>query len=234
MNQYDELTEIHTLKKEDIGFVESTCIPFTARFSNPLLNTKEVRNRLESKNVSVCSESNDIKRISFRNETAMKLSCRFSTYQDDTYDAVKNSFYNQKEAELKLRKRMAKRRMVIPPKKKICSLSKKAATGKSINIPVELNADGDSKISNNVTECSSIKQNGIAIEGTSISSGGINQSAYRWKKVLTKRDLDNELDNYMSEIKLKEPYNQVAKATEESELEEFIQEVDESFLFEDM
>ncbi|GFY48210.1 hypothetical protein TNIN_344391 [Trichonephila inaurata madagascariensis] len=220
MKQYDESTEINIMKKEDIPFVESTCIPFTVRFSNPFGVTKRTRHEFESRYGSASFGSNDIKRISYKNETFTKLSCRFSTYKDNTYDSVKKRFYNQKEAEFKLQNIMAIRRTVIPPNKKTCLLLKKTATS---NILIESSINDHCITSNNVAESSSLKQNGIASHETSNSSANISKSLYSWKrkKVLTKQDLDKELDSYMSEIKLKEPYNQVEKVKEELEAMDF-------------
>ncbi|GFR22291.1 hypothetical protein TNCT_623031 [Trichonephila clavata] len=232
MIEYDESTEINIIKKEDTPFVESTCIPFTVRFSDPLGATKRTRHEFESRYASASFGSNDIKRVSYKSETFAKLSCRFSMYNDNTYDSVKKCFYNQKEAELKLLKSMAMRRKVISPNKKTC-LQLKTTTS---NIPIESNIINRCITSNNVAECSSFKQNGIAVKETLNSKANISTSSYSWKRkrVLTKQDLDEELDNYMSEIKLKEPFNQVKKAKEEFEAIDFTQEVDESILLEVM
>ncbi|GFW23694.1 hypothetical protein TNCV_2032371 [Trichonephila clavipes] len=233
MKEYDESTEINIMKKEDIPFVESTCIPFTVRFSNPFGVTKRMRHEFESRYGSVSFGNNDIKRISYKNETFTKLSCRFSTYKDNTYDSVKKCFYNQKEAEFKLQNIMAMRRTVISPNKKTCFLSKKTVTS---NIPIKSSINDHCITSNKVSECSSLKQDDITFLETSNSSANISRSLYSWKrkKVLTKQDLDKELDSYMSEIKLKEPYNHVEKAKEELEVIDFTQEVDESLLLEVM
>ncbi|GIX91836.1 hypothetical protein CEXT_121921 [Caerostris extrusa] len=194
MDNYNHLVDVSFVEKEKLPYVLFTDTPLNSRFSNPLCCRKKSQWRQR-----FAFDVTGVERVFFTNRTILRLHNRFASYNNKTHDIIKSCLYNEKEVEQKLSRLMAKRRTVLLPKNDRYIGSFKGKF--KFKVPIKFEREKQ-KPRNNYNIGHSKVQNPAAVQSISNSARG-KYLFTKKKKSITKEQLDDELDIYMAEIKLK-------------------------------
>ncbi|GIX76952.1 hypothetical protein CDAR_539491 [Caerostris darwini] len=210
MDNYNHLVDVSFVEKEKLPYVMFTDTPLNSRFSNPLCCRKKSQWRQR-----FAFDVTGVERVFFTNRTFLRLHNRFASYKNKTHDIIKSCLYNEKEAEQKLNRLMAKRRTVLLPKNDRYIGSFKGKF--KFKVPIKFERQKQ-KTMNNYSIGHSKVQNTTAVQSIS-NSACKGKYLFRKKKMsITKEELDDELDIYMAEIKLKHLSNLSQEPMEEMDL----------------
>lgn len=203
-NQVNRSVE-HSISKKNLFIVQSSEIPLSERFRRncpfQTLKTFQTMSTEQGKDVNKIEE-----RLHIRHQRIMTLNTRFALYRYKAYyNAFHDKLYDHNKATAKLQNIMRKRRTVLPPNLK--STAEHSASNVPSNVPrslAETNVGRCQHASTDSRNTYSTESLNIldSMESLNISdSNSITGGKCKSAKVLTKEDLDNELDEYMAEIR---------------------------------